>query len=426
MKTFWKIFYNLIVVPVFFLLIYFISLFKQKYRDGIKGRKNLFTLLKNKSEQLTDGVKRVWFHVSSLGEFEQAKPLIIELKRLYRDIKIIVSFFSPSGYEPSKNFKHADIITYIPSDTKWNAKKFIKIINPDLVIFIRYDLWPNHIWELKKRKVPVVLTNATMRANTSRLYPLLKSFHRLLYDELDYIATISEDDKKVFELLGLTHPVIEVIGDTRYDQVYQRSNESRKKRLISENIIKDKFVLIAGSSWEADEKVLLKAVRNLKQVIENLLLIIVPHEPTIKNIVRIEDELNDNFSHIRFSELNDYDNEEVIIVDSIGNLMALYQYGSVAFVGGSFRGGVHNVLEPAIYGIPVLFGPIHTNSQEAVSLLKAGGAFCCKDEHEIYELLLTLFRDENLRSESGKIAEGFVKKYIGATEKFLSYVKKVL
>lgn len=426
MKIFWKIFYNIIVLPAIYFLILGISVFKHKYRVGIKGRSKLFLDLKNKSSRLNNGKRRVWFHVSSLGEFEQAKPLILELKKNYEGIKIIVSFFSPSGYEPSKNYKHADVITYIPFDTLWNARKFIKIIKPDLVIFIRYDLWPNHIWELKKKNIPIIIANATMRENTPRLYPVLRSFHMRLYNEVDYIATISEMDQKVFERLKLKNPKIEIIGDTRYDQVLQRSNESKKKRLISENIIKDKFVFIAGSTWEADDRVLLNALRILKKEIHNLLFILVPHEPTLKNIIKIEEELNSEFSYIKFSELMDYNNEEVIIVDSVGNLMSLYQYGSVAFVGGSFKGSIHNVLEPAVYGIPVIFGPDYTNSQEAISLFKIGAAFCCKNETELLEILLKLFRDENLRRSVGKIAGEFVCKNTGATDKFLSYVKKVL
>ncbi len=426
MRTFWKIFYNLVVLPILLILVLGISIFKQKYRMGIKGRKKIFLNLKHKSKYIDNGKKRVWFHVSSLGEFEQAKPLILELKNLNNDIKIIVSFFSPSGYEPSKNFKFADLITYLPFDSIWNAKKFVKIINPNLAIFIRYDLWPNHIWELKKKKIPIVIANATMRRNTPRLYPVLKSFHRVLYNEIDYIATISEDDKKVFELLELSNPTIEIMGDTRYDQVFQRANESRKKHLISENIIKNKFVLIAGSTWEADEKVLLNVYKNLKRDFKNFLLIIVPHEPTIKNIIRIEDELNGEIPHIRFSELIDYKGEEVIIVDSIGNLMSLYQYATVAFVGGSFKGSVHNVLEPAVYGIPVILGPYHTNSQEAINLIRAGGAFSCQNENDVLEVLIRLFKNEDLRHEAGKIAGDFVNQNTGATNKFLSYVKKVL
>lgn len=426
MRAFWKIFYNLIVVPVFFVLILVLAIFNPKYRTGIKGRKNLFSQLKIKSTTLDNNSKKIWFHVSSLGEFEQAKPLIAELKKSSKNLNIIVSFFSPSGYEPSKKYKLADIITYFPFDSYCNARRFISIVKPNVAIFIRYDLWPNHIWELKRKNIPIIIANATMRANTARLYPVIKSFHRTLYNEVDYIAAISEEDKKVFELLNLKHPEISVMGDTRYDQVYQRCNESMKKHLIAENVIKDKLIIVAGSTWEADENIIIEAYKEIKRKINNLLMILVPHEPNDRNIERIELELNDKISHIRFSELNDYSGQEVIIVDSIGNLMTLYKYATIAFVGGSFRGGVHNVLEPAVYGIPVIFGPNYYNSQEAIKLLSAGGAFTCKDEKEFIELSIKLLNDKNSRDKAGSIAKNFVLKYTGATDKFLSYIKKVL
>ncbi len=426
MKTFWIIFYNIIVVPVLWTLFMTGGLLKQKFRIGIKGRRNLFDNLIVQLNKLPANSRRIWFHASSLGEFEQAKPIISELKKSHPDIKIIVSFFSPSGYEPSKKYKLADVITYLPFDSYKNAKLFIKTINPKAAVIIRYDLWPNHIWALKKQNIPVLIANATMRENTVRRFPVLKSFHRNLYNSVDYILTVSDNDFKTFNIFKLNLPKSGVMGDTRYDQVWQRSIESKKKHLIPENILHGKKIFVVGSSWEGDEKILFPVFFKLQTNEPDLLMILVPHEPTENNLERIESDLNGHTTYIRFSDLNDYSGEKILIVDSIGILMALYQYAHVAFVGGAFRSAVHNVLEPAVYGIPVLFGPNHTNSQEALLLLKEKIAFTGSDEKDIYRILKTLLSDDTLRSESGQTAISFIQDNIGATQKFLSYFEKVL
>jgi 3-deoxy-D-manno-octulosonic-acid transferase len=426
MLTFWIIVYNIVVVPILWILFMIGGLLKQKYRVGIKGRLNLFDNLRTQLDKLPEGSNKIWFHASSLGEFEQAKAIIAELKKNHPEIKIIVSFFSPSGYEPSKKYKLADAITYIPFDSYRNAGKFIKMIKPKAAVMIRYDLWPNHIWALKQQHVPVFIANATMRENTIRRFPVLKSFHSKLYNAVNYILTVSEKDLKTFDIFKLTSPKMGVMGDSRYDQVWQRSIDSKKKHLMPEKILSGKNVFIVGSSWEADEKILFPVFFKLQQNEPDLLMILVPHEPTENNLERIESELNGQTTHIRFSELNDYAGERVLIVDSIGILMVLYQYAHIAFIGGSFRGGVHNVLEPAVYGIPVIFGPNHTNSQEAILLLNEKIAFMGSDDEEMYRILRTLLSDETIRSESGQKAFLFIKKNIGATQKFLSYFQKVL
>lgn len=426
MKTFWIFFYNIIVVPVLWALFMTGGLLKQKFRIGIKGRRNLFDNLKAQLEKISANSDKIWFHASSLGEFEQAKAIISALKKSHPETKIIVSFFSPSGYEPSKKYKLADVITYLPFDSYQNAKLFVNLINPKAAVVIRYDLWPNHIWALKKKNIPVFIANATMRENTARRFPVLKSFHRNLYNSADFILTVSENDLKTFHMFKLTFPKSGVMGDTRYDQVWQRSIESKKKHLIPENILRGKKVFVMGSSWEADEKILFPVFFKLQTNEPDLLMILVPHEPTENNLERIESDLNGYTTYRRFSDLNDYSGEKVLIVDSIGILMALYQYAHVAFVGGAFRNAVHNVLEPAVYGIPVLFGPNHTNSQEALLLLKEKIAFTGSDDKDMYRILRTLLSNNVLRSASGQSAISFIQKNIGATQKFLSYFDKVL
>ncbi len=426
MKIIWFIIYNVIVLPLLWLVIMTFGLFKQKFHIGIVGRKNLFSNLQSQLAKLNSGSKRIWFHVSSLGEFEQAKPIISKLKTSHPEYKIIVSFFSPSGYEPSKKYKLADAITYIPFDSYWNAKKFIRLLNPVVAIMVRYDLWPNHIWELKKQRIPLLITNASMSRDTIRMYPILKSFHRMIYNEADYILTVGKNDIEVFKIFKLDHPKFEAIGDTRFDQVMLRSIESKKKHLIPANITEGKKIFVVGSSWEADEEVLFPVFYQLQNIIPNILMVIAPHEPTNHNLDRIEYELNSNTTYIRFSDLNDYNGEKIILVDSIGVLMALYQYADVAFVGGSFKSKIHNVLEPAVYGIPVVFGPHFANSSEATLLLNEGAGFSGKNETEIFEILKNLFLHEEFRLQAGAKANQFVKKNLGATDKFINYFEKLL
>jgi 3-deoxy-D-manno-octulosonic-acid transferase len=425
MKKTWSILYNTAFIPLFWTLLQIASLFNSKIRRGIEGRRGLFEKLEHDISNLSSK-RRIWFHSSSMGEFEQAKPIIAALRKKYRDINIIVTFFSPSGYDHSKNYKLADIITYIPFDTKANAYRFLDLVQPTAAVFVRYDVWPNHIWELNARRIPVFIANATMRTTSARLFPLLKNFHHLLFNNFESILTVSAKDADAFALFGLTHPSVEAIGDTRYDQVWQRSADAKKKHLLPHAILKGKKLLLAGSTWPEDEEVLLPAIKKILQYDSNALIILVPHEPTENALEDVEHNIGAKPRSIRFSNLNDYANEHIIIVDSIGILMALYQYANVAYVGGSFRQGIHNVLEPAVYGIPVVFGPKHTNSQEAMELAQRGGGFIVNDQQECYRTLRTLLDDETANSAAGKQALMLVEENIGATERFIRYLEKSL
>ncbi|MGD0036419.1 MAG: glycosyltransferase N-terminal domain-containing protein [Bacteroidota bacterium] len=425
MKKPWFILYNTVFIPSFWTLLQIASLFNAKIRRGVRGRIGLFEKIERDLPKLTSK-RRVWFHSSSMGEFEQAKPIIAALRKKYRDINIIVTFFSPSGYDHSKNYKFADVITYIPFDTKTNARHFLDLIQPTAVVFVRYDVWPNHLWELNARGISSFIANATMRTTSARFYPLLKNFHRLLFNNFVSILTVSAKDADSFTLFGLTHPSIEAIGDTRYDQVWQRSSDAKKRHLIPTAILKGKKVLLAGSTWPEDEEIVIPSIKKILQYDSNVLMILVPHEPTEDALEDIEYAFGSKPRTIRFSNLNDYSNEHIIIVDSIGILMALYQYANVAYIGGSFRQGIHNVLEPAVYGIPVVFGPKHTNSQEAMELARRGGGFTVNDQQECYRTLRTLLDDKNANSTAGKQALMLVEENIGATERFIQYLEKSL
>jgi len=423
---FWRLLYNMLVIPLGWIGFQILGLVNHKARRGLRGRKDLFPNLQTQVARLNRHSKRIWFHSSSMGEFEQAKPIIAELKRTHPTVDIIVSFFSPSGFEHSLNYKLATIITYLPFDSRANAEQFIDLIKPTAAIVVRYDLWPNHIWALHDRGIPIYMASATLRDTTARKLPLLFQFHRALYDCLNYILTVSETDKAVFESFRLQRPVLNVIGDTRYDQVKQRSNESRMKHLLPPGVIEHKKLLLIGSSWEEDERHVLPACFELLGKHANVLIVLVPHEPNEENLERVENLLNGHATHLRLSELNDYRQEQFLIIDSVGILMALYQYAHVAFVGGSFGEGVHNVLEPAVYGVPIVFGPNYENSQEAVQLLKERGAYVANTANELLKHLDRLFTDSAERDKAGRHAKSLVERNTGATMRVLSYLEKVL
>ncbi len=422
----WRFLYQSVIVPLGWIFFRALGLLDKKAARGLRGRIRLLDRLETQVQRLNPDSKRIWFHSSSMGEFEQAKPIIAELKKRHPDIEIIATFFSPSGYEHSRTYKLPSIITYIPFDSAGNARRFIELVRPSAAVIVRYDVWPNHLWALRKAGVPTLIANATLRSNSARRMPLLKQFHREIYNALDYILTVSPEDKATFETFGLTHPVIDVIGDTRYDQVWIRSAESRTRHVVEPRILAGKKVLVIGSSWKADEDVLIPACLRLFENHPEFLVVLVPHEPTLETLERIDYELNGHIPSIRFSNLSEYRNEKLILIDVVGILMTLYRYASVAYVGGSFSGGVHNVLEPAAYGVPILFGPSYRNSQEAAGLIEDRAAFVGENQDQLHEQLRLLLDDEPRRAEAGAKALAFVCRNTGATGRFLSYLEKVL
>ncbi|RPH34773.1 3-deoxy-D-manno-octulosonic acid transferase, partial [bacterium] len=311
-------------------------------------------------------------------------------------------------------------------DTGKGARRFLDLIRPDIAVMVRYDVWPHLIWELQQRHVPILLANATMRRQTKRLLPMARSFHRYIYNAIDDILTVAESDMETFKKFRLSHPSISVVGDTRYDQVCIRSAEARKRHLVPPSITAGKNVIVVGSSWPEDEAVVIPAFLRIQASMENVLLIVVPHEPSVEHLEELERELEGRTSFIRFSALNAYNGERVIIVDSVGILLILYAYAHIAYVGGSFRQGIHNVLEAAVYGIPVLFGPRHRNSHEPLMLVEGGGAFVINDSQELYRTLENLLTDELARTITGKRAERFVQSHVGATDRFLKHLERYL
>ena len=415
MQLIWILLYNVIIV---FRLG---ALFNKKIKLGMTGRNDLLENLRIKVGNLDKSKPLVWFHSASLGEFEQAKPILEELKNRL-SINVLVTFFSPSGYENAKNYPFADIITYIPFDFYWNARDFVDICNPKAAIVMRYDLWPNHIYFLHKKGVPVFLVDATLRADSARNRFLIRSFHKQLFAQLSGILAVSESDMANFAKFVGDKNMLQAVGDTRFDRVEQKSIAAKERNLLRPEIFEGKKVFVLGSTWSEDEEVLFPVMKKLLQNHESLLFIVVPHEPTETNIDKIEQDFGPEIATIRFSFLNEYHEQPIIIVDSIGILLTLYFYADIAFIGGSFKSSIHNVLEAAVYGIPVVYGPKIQTSNEAQELANIGAGFTVKNKSELYRVFNSFLLDDESRTKSGTIALGYIQRNVGATQRIVNYI----
>ncbi|MEW6608332.1 MAG: glycosyltransferase N-terminal domain-containing protein [bacterium] len=423
MKLFYQIFYNALGLPLLYSGFFLGAVFNEKIRKGLVGRKKLILKLKKK---LTPG-KWLWFHISSMGEFEQAKPIISTLKEK-KDVQILVTFFSPSGYEPNINYKDADIVSYLPFDTSANTKKMLKLVNPAGLIFIKYDLWPNLVWQAKKMKIPILLADGSL--SHTKLNLLTKSFYKQVYSSLDTICAILKEDEAIFKTLT-TQTKILVCGDTRYDQVYQRLIKVKKEESKTRNFFPDEAkIIVAGSTWQKDEEIILSAYKHLLSQFKDLILILVPHEPNYERLKEIEkmtsklDLLSIKWSTLKeFSTIGD---AKVIVVDRIGLLAQLYQLGDLTYVGGSFGYGVHNCLEPAVMGKPVFFGPRINNSKEARLLVERGAGFVVTTSQELTTIMMQLLTQPELLTKSGQSAFELVKESLGATEKIMMEIEKIM
>lgn len=403
------------------------AIFDPKIKQGIEGRKEQTGRITSHYSSVAKERFRVLIHVASFGELEQAKPIIIELKKTYPNIHIHLTFFSPSGYENAKNkYKEPDMISYLPFDDSSSVNDFLDTVKPNLVLFVRYDLWPRFTLELQKKNIPALLISATYRRSFTKSLPIVSSIYRSLYQSLRHIFVINVDVKQALVGDGCPANAITVSGDTRIDQVLQRKETSLVKgnilpRQIAEKLVHEQpLVLVVGSSWEEDEKVICESIPSS----ENLFTIIAPHEITESHIASLE-ALCDN-NTIRLSKIESYNNQQILIWDKIGDLFDLYTYGDIAYIGGGFGAGVHNVLEPAVRGIPVIVGPHHTRSVEVGLLLQRKGAFVITNASEFSHTLATLLSDDNARKEAGKNAYTYIEENSGATKAIMTYLKTMI
>lgn len=386
------------------------ALFNEKAKLMITGRKNWETELQAK----IDGkANYLWVHCASLGEFEQGRPLIEEAKKQFPDNKIILTFFSPSGYEVRKNYEGADVVCYLPMDTKRNARTFIDMVKPKKVFFVKYEFWYNFINELKTRQIPIYIISAIFRDNQQffKNTPWGKWYREILLN-FDHIFIQNEKSAELLKKVGITN--FTVSGDTRFDRVASIAGAAKRFQIV-EKFKGNCTVVVAGSTWKPDEELLIEFINNLDKT-NKVKFIIAPHEVSPLNINRIHQLLKKpaiSFSKIQDSDSKNYD---VLIIDSIGILSSLYQYGNLAYIGGGFGVGIHNILEAATFGLPILFGPNYTKFKEAVDLTHAKGAFPIRNYKQLKDTLNLLLNEKKQLEKASKISKEYVEKNIGSTK----------
>ncbi|HLP13674.1 MAG TPA: glycosyltransferase N-terminal domain-containing protein [Flavobacteriales bacterium] len=391
--------------------------FNAKARLWVQGRKGWRSRY-SKLIQENKNKPVVWFHCASLGEFEMARPVMEKLKEVYGDkLFLLVSFFSPSGYEIQKNYKHANAVVYLPTDTPSNAGKFIEIINPILAVFVKYEIWVNYFRALKKNETKIVLMNAVFR-NDQRFFKWYGGVFRKALKETDKIFVQSKASAKLLDAINVGS---EVTGDTRYDRVMQvRTREKRIDDIA--NWVNGKFCIVGGSTWQPEEEVIEKIYDKLPNDIK---WIIAPHDISENHIEKIKNLFGDKA--VIHSKMKESDADKpVLIIDSIGRLAQVYSLAKVSIVGGGFTGKLHNILEPAVYGIPVLFGPYYTRFQEAVEMVDAKSAISFYDDTDIV-LYIEWFYYDHVKVETvQKTQEDIFAKNKGAVEKVYSYINNTI
>lgn len=404
--------YNIVVsIAGFFLKI--VALFSPKIKLFIEGRKNVFKILEEKIKP-TD--KTIWFHSASLGEYEQGLPVIEKIKEKYPSHKIIVTFFSPSGYEVRKNNNVADVTLYLPLDTKKNAKQFLKLAHPELVFFIKYEFWLNYLKELEKSKTPTYLISGIFR-DSQMFFKWYGGFYRKALKAFTYFFVQNEASKEKIQSIGFDNVIVS--GDTRFDRVNAILERDNSLDFI-ENFKNNQTTIVIGSSWPKDEVLLAEYIN---QAPENVKFIIAPHNIKADQISSLKSQITK--SSILFSEKENIDlsNFQVLIIDTIGLLTKIYSYGTIAYVGGGFGNpGIHNILEPATFGITILIGPNYSNFAEAIQLVELGGCIVISNKEELKHNLDDLITNENLLKEKGQICASYIQNNTGATKTIMNIV----
>lgn len=418
---------------IYNIVIYFVlwgiaiaSLFNEKVRKMWRGEREAFKILKQKVDP---NAKYIWFHAASLGEFEQGRPLMERIRKEYPQYKILLTFYSPSGYEVRKNYEGADIICYMPVDTRLNAIRFLRLVRPVMAFFIKYEFWSNFLHILKHRNIPTYSVSSIFREDQvffkwyGRNYAgVLKCFTRFFVQ--------NEESKRLLEGIGIT--AVDVVGDTRFDRVLQIKEAAKQLPICeafrtgvassqSEDVPHHDFkVFVAGSSWPPDENIFIPFFNEHK----DWRLLIAPHviaEEHLKLILSlIKGKKVVRYTQTTPEEAADAD---VLIIDCFGLLSSMYNYGDVAYIGGGFGVGIHNTLEAAVWNMPVIFGPNNKKFQEAQGLLKSGGGFEINTYEDFSGLMTSLMNDETFLKQAGDKAGAFVAHLAGATDKVLASVK---
>ena len=393
-----------------------IALFNKKINLFVRGRKETFSILRtgNSSDE-----KTIWMHCASLGEFEQGRPVLESLKNSLPGYKIVLSFFSPSGYEVQKNYTGADVVVYLPLDTEANAKKFVQLVNPSVALFVKYEFWPNILKELKSLEIETLLVSGIFR-NDQLFFKPYGGWMRQSLKAFTYFFVQNTDSQKLLNQIGFRN--VSVSGDTRFDRVSNILEQDNQLKFL-DKFVKDRIVIVAGSTWPKDEKFLVKFMNENQN--DAIRLVVAPHNIIPKEIQRLKESFI--FETSLYSEGEISSDSKVFIADTVGILTKIYSYGHIAYVGGGFdKDGVHNVLEPAVFGIPLVIGPEYDKFEEAKELVALGGCFVANDEADFVSKLSLLVKDQSLRNKMGKLTKLFIKDHIGGTEIISSYIRNKL
>ena len=409
------------IIYLYLLAIRVASLFNSKAKLWIAGRKDIFRILERQlstpnSQRLTPNSRLIWLHCASLGEFEQGRPLIEKIRQNKPETRIVLTFFSPSGYEIRKSYEGADHVFYLPMDTPSAAKKFIEIIKPDIAIFVKYEFWFNYLNELKGQHIPTYLICGIFRED-HYFFKKHGLWFRKQLDAFTHFYLQDEASRHLLNSVGYENTT--VAGDTRFDRVFEISKNVKQIDIIKQ-FVADKKVIIAGSTWAQD----ISIISGFNFNGEGFKLIIAPHEID-ETSIRSTIQQFGNSTVVRFSKANEQNvkTADLLIIDNIGMLSTLYQYGTIAFIGGGFGKGIHNILEPATFGLPVIFGPEYLNFIEAKDLIRSGGAFTISSAAELKKTIVQLSQPDVLKMASFA-ARSYVISRIGATDKITSSILK--
>ena len=403
--------YN-IAISAYKLCVNIVAHRNEKAKKMLAGQSQTFKIIQDK---IDPNERYIWIHASSLGEFEQGRPFIELIKRNNPQQKIILTFFSPSGYEVRKNYTEADIICYLPFDLPGNVTRFLDLVNPEMAVFIKYEFWGNYLEQLYKRDIPTYLISAIFRPTQLFFKPYGGMFRNMLKC---YTAIFVQDEEssKLLSSIGIHN--MKITGDTRFDRVTDILSICKKLPLV-ENFSKNStFTLIAGSSWQADEDIFIPFFNSHPEV----KLIIVPHELSEERINSIKSHITRPTLLYSQADENSVKKADCLIIDCYGILSSCYRYANVAYIGGGFGVGIHNINEAAVYGIPVIFGPNYNKFKEAHDLIASGGGFSIDNPGDFSKLMTSFITDNEYLKTHGKVAGEYIKNNLGATKRIYNYI----
>ena len=381
----------------------------------MRGRKESFSKISG-----LKNAKTIWFHVASLGEFEQARPIIEEIRNTHSEYKILVTFFSPSGYEIRKNYNLADVVCYLPLDSRSNVREFVKEVNPVMVLFIKYEFWPNLLNELKKKEIKTILVSGILRKNQI-FFKYYGGFMRRSLQAFHHFFVQDITSKELLNSINFSS--VTVSGDTRFDRVSKLLSQENTPDFISD-FKNNQYTVVAGSTWKEDEELLVNYIINKSSA--QAKFIIAPHNINKDAILKLQEALHNKailFSEKEGKKLSEY---KVLILDTIGILTKIYPAADAAYVGGGLRTGLHNILEPATFGIPIVIGNQYEKFKEALDLVALKGCISISNQEEFSSIFIKLHVDENYRKTIGEKNKQYIQQNLGATRLIMNYLKTTL